>query len=546
MIKIEGLTDSVSAPQGGALYVQFPYSNASNVEAKVRVRGGTKIPMLDIHEVTEEEEIKAKIQTYVEELTQYVTQFRSENTENERLAVLNSTDIVTKYGMYSVAATATYDALKIKSENIDGQVSTLQNSLKAFDEMMEMFYRQKGLIDDYSNTKNRYPTSRINIRYMRMFDGAFMYAGGAHIGIEYDSIAGLMQGTPAQMVDGKIDTSGYFGWGISHEIGHQINHKTIAVAEVTNNVYSLLAQTADDVDASRLEAQFDNIYQKVTSNTKGKAANVFTTLGMYWQLHLAYDDHKTFSDTDSIYARMNTLLRTKTYTGTKDDILIQVAREAANKNLISFFEAWGLTPSEDAKAYVSSFAEETREIRYLNDEARRYRINGGEGISGSTKVTAQITEADSQNKRFTLSFEISGEENRILGYEIKRNGVVIGFTTEKIFTDNVGSLNNRALHYEVTAYDKLLNKTNTYSLEEVKVSHDGSISKAGFDILSNYIYNEGENVELFDPENEKMDYKALKVNQLIDGNIETVFEGNTLIPGDEYKGSPYVIENTGL
>ncbi len=542
VIKIEGLTDSIDAPQGGALYVQFPYSNAASTKASVRVRGGTKIPVLDIHKATTEEEITEKIKTYVEELTQYVIKFRSDYPGvNERLAVLNSTDIVTKYGMYSVAATATYDALKIKSKTIDGQVSTLQNSLKAFDEMMELFYRQKGLVNDYSDKNNRYPTSRINIRYMRMFDGAFMYAGGAHIGIEYDSIAGLMQGTPAKETNGVVDTSGYFGWGISHEIGHQINHRTIAVAEVTNNVYSLLAQTADDVDASRLEAQFDNIYQKVTSNTKGKAANVFTTLGMYWQLHLAYDDNKTFGDTDSIYARMNTLLRNKTYTGTKDDILIQVASEAANKNLISFFEAWGLTPSEETKAYVSSFEEETREIRYLNDEARRYRLSGGEGISSNITVTAQIAEADSQNKRFTLNFEVSGEENKILGYEIKRNGVVIGFTTEKTFTDHVGTLNNRALHYEVTAYDKLLNKTNTYSLEEVKVSHDGSISKAGFDILSNYIYSDGMNVELFDPENEKMDYKALKVNQLIDGNIETVFEGNTLILGDEYKGSPYVI-----
>ena len=30
--------------------------------------------------------------------------------------------------------------------------------------------------------------------------------------------------------------------------------------------------------------------KKVTSGSKGYASSVFTTLGMYWQLHLAYDD----------------------------------------------------------------------------------------------------------------------------------------------------------------------------------------------------------------------------------------------------------------
>ena len=38
---------------------------------------------------------------------------------------------------------------------------------------------------------------------------------------------------------------------------------------------------------------------RVTSGAKGRASNVFTQLGMYWQLHLAYDrgyNYKTYEN----------------------------------------------------------------------------------------------------------------------------------------------------------------------------------------------------------------------------------------------------------
>ena len=37
----------------------------------------------------------------------------------------------------------------------------------------------------------------------------------------------------------------------------------------------------------KVRFKYPDVYEKVTSGTKGKAASVFTSLGMYWQLHLA-------------------------------------------------------------------------------------------------------------------------------------------------------------------------------------------------------------------------------------------------------------------
>lgn len=531
---------SMDKERGGSVYLRYPSSKASS-EIKVRVSGGTKIPVLDIHNVTSEEEKKQRITDYIKELSKYVDSLPSLYQEkgieyDQYNAILNSTELVTKNGLLSVAATQALAGIKTGKNTIEEQQIRLYNSMTAFDEMVDMFYRQKGLKENATDPKDERPAARINIRYMRMFDGAFMYAGGLHIGIGYGSISGLMQGTPAQNNNGDYTINGYFGWGISHEIGHQINQGSLAVAEITNNVFALLAQTADDKQTARIEYLYETIYKKVTSGTKGKASNVFVSLGMYWQLHLAYDNNKTFTDENSIYARINHLARTKSLKGSKDDLLVMLASEAANKNLTEFFENWGLQPSEAAKEYASKFEKETRKIWYLNDTARRYRLNNGRAKATDTTVSATLIEADSQNKRYTLNMSVNKDNDTILGYEIKRNGVPIAFTQENTFTDNIGSMNNQAITYEVTAYDKLLNATNTYTLNEVKVAHDGSVNKANFDITSNFI----EQDETIDHENPEMDYNSLNVNKLIDANANTTFNGSKRA-NEKDKTNPYVV-----
>ncbi len=524
---------SAESERGGSVYIRYTSKpNTSNI-IKVRVSGGTKIPMLDISNLTDETEKKDAIKTYVEELEKYNGSleniYNKENlTFNNKTSVLASTEIVTKHGLLSVSSIAVENALSSGLTTVNDKVERLYESTYAFDEMMEMFYRQKGLKEQAEDPKDELPKSRINIRYMRMFDGAFMYAGGYHIGIEYGSIAGLIQAS--RNSDNK---TGYFGWGISHEIGHQINQRDTVFAEVTNNIYALLAQTSNDSDKSRLELSniYEKIYTKVTSHTLGRAQNVFVQLGMYWQLHLAYDDNKTFDDVNSIYSRINHISRTydnsKKYT--RDELTILYACMAANKDLTDFFEAWGLKASDELKEEIKSLnlAKETKAIYYLNDAARRYRLSGNGGISNSTKLEASIKDNNSKEKRVTLTFNVNAESEKILGYEIIRNGKSIGFVegSNNTFTDIIGAENNRAYTYQVVAYDYLLNKTNTVTLDEIKISHDGSIVKDNFAIESNV----KEKGELVDSEDEDLDYSKLHVNNLIDGDYKTSFNGTEKI-----------------
>ncbi len=538
---------SASSERGGSVYVRFTKKPTSTI--KVRVSGGVKIPVLDTTLLTSETEKKEAIKKYINELSLYVENLPSlynalynglekQYTYDKYESAFGVTEIATKYGLLSFSAEAVLDAINYNLSDIDAKVNRVYESTEALDEMLLMFYRHKGLELGSSDSKNKVPSGRINIRYMTMFDGAFMYAGGYHIGIEYGSIGGLLQGKK-----NTDSATGYFGWGISHEVGHQINQGNLAHAEVTNNIYALLAQTANDSDHSRLEISniYDKIYDKVTSHTLGKPQNVFVTLGMYWQLHLAYDYNKdengnyvkTFDDTNSIFARINKLSRSYDNKNkySKDELLILFASIAAEKDLTNYFEIWGLTASDKLKEEIKNYEleggkkleEETKAIYYLNDAARRYRLSGKSGISETNILNATLTGLDNQNKQVTLNFNVTKDSDKILGYEIIRNGESIAFVDGKTttFTDTIGAVNNRAFTYEVVAYDYLLNKTNTVKLDEVKIAQDGSVKKTNFSIESNF----KEKDEVVDYEDAELDYSKLGVNKLIDDNYETGFNG---------------------
>ena len=510
---------------GGSLYINYTGNNANDIYG-VRVSGGQEIPLLDLTKATTEAERKATVKEYVEKLEVVVPQLEAKHNEIHRGSEINSinydyqkencilgaTEIVLKTMIYSVSSEQIYNALK--GETVEEKAEQLYNSIVAMEDMIDLFYQHKGLsTNPDAGAKNQYPSSRLNIRYQRMFSGAFMYAGGLHVGIEWGSIGGLATSVPVQSdEDGKYISGNYFGWGIAHEIGHIINEGAYAVAEITNNYFSVLAQAKDTNNSVRF--QYRNVYDKVTSGTTGKASNVFTQLAMYWQLHLAYDldgyNYKTYDNyteqfDNLFFARVDSYARditkapkaaengvTLTLNGADtDNKLMRLAVAAAEKNILEFFEDWGMTPDETTRQYAEQFEKETRRIKFVNDEARVYQLEGKVGFTESALPTVQIENKviddivnDTQIK-LKLGLENASQE-QLLGYEIYRNGKSRGFVmadeTEFIDTINV---NNRVYKYEVVAVDKWLNATQKVVLNPIKVRHDGSIAKDAFTITTN-------------------------------------------------------------
>lgn len=509
---------------GGALYVDYQGAT-TNTRYAVRVSGGVQVPLLDLYKVTDKQERLEKTKAYVEELETYVPKMEALHEEvhkgssnksvqldyDEQNCILGASDIMLDTMLLSLPAQ------QILSGAGDGSVEEkaqkIVDSMDAIEEMMNLFYQHKGLSKDANDAVDKIPTTHLNIRYQRMFSGAFMYAAGDHIGIEYPQAKIMVGGKPIVSEDGKYVSGNYFGWGIAHEIGHCINQTAYEVAEVTNNYFAQLAQAKDTNEGMRFD--YRDIYDKVTSGAKGSSSNGATQLGLYWQLHLAYDkeyNYKTYDNYDEqlanlFYARMDTYARTPAKapkpgdialtleSGNSDQNLMRLACAAAQKDILEFFERWGKVPNETTKAYAAQFEKETRAIYYVSDDSRVYSMNGQSSLSsdGTTEAIGDVAYKVNPNVANQVDFTFSSQnisEDDILGYEITRCMIsggkvekqVVGFTTNNTFSDTITSVNNRTVYYEISLIDKYLNRSATKTLGQLKIEHDGSLDKTNWTI----------------------------------------------------------------
>lgn len=570
VIDIPSLT-SEDVEKGGALYIQYTGNN-SNEKYAYRVNGGHKIPVLDLYKVNAEER-QARIKAYVEELTKYVADLEKNHNEdhatkilfftlngyNEKECIYNTTDIMLDHMMLSIPASQVLAGIQDNPEKI------LNATVDSMNEMMTLFYQSKGLTDKFAEgtsddvkNKNRMPSQHLNIRYMQMFSGAFMYASGNHIGIEWDQTKGLMLNQkPVVSEDGRLLEGQYFGWGIAHEIGHQLNQSQYTIAEVTNNYYSLLAQANGSNSGVRFA--YSDVYKKVTSNTKGYPSDVFTQLAMYWQLRLAYDNHyaqKTFNDYNEIfnnllYARIDSYARNTALfkgevplvlTGDVDQNFMRLASAAANKDLTEFFTRWGYTPNAATKEFMGQFEKETRAIYYINDDAKSAVIEGETKPFLSEDVIKNI-DVNISNSDVNLTFR-SDEKftGDVLGYEVIRvtrnkskvQKEIVGFTTSDTFTDSV-NLGSRVVSYEVRAVDKYANYSNAYATDSYKVLSDGVYDKSQMTVTTN-MKSEMDTVQTPDENMPCPPVKNLAINMILDGNKTETYIGKT-----DNKDNPYIL-----
>ncbi len=563
-ITVPKIGSSTGMESGGALYVQYTGTGQNDPYA-VRVSGGVQVPVLDLYRVTEDSERLARAKAYVEELETYVSQMETVhgevhgNSQNSQVrydysandCILGASDILLDTMMLSLPAKQILAGAG--SGSAEQKAQTILNSMKAMEDMMYLFYQHKGLNGSAPEALNQIPKGHLNIRYQRMFSGAFMYASGNHIGIEWGSAPGMMGAVPVTAdSEGRYVSGNYFGWGIAHEIGHCINQGTYAIAEITNNYFAVLAQARDNNGSVRF--QYDNVYKKVTSGTAGIASNVFTQLGMYWQLHLAYDkgyNYKTYADyqqqLDSLFfARVDTYARNAAaapapggtalaLTGDRDQDLMRLSCAAAEKNILEFFRRWGMTPNEDTRKYAKQFPEETRAIYYVNDDARVYSLQGGTSSLNDTVAavgdgtSASVSAGNPNQVDISLS-SVGIPESDVLGFEIVRcmtsGGQTVketaGFTTGNSFSDIV-SANNRVVWYEITVIDKYLNRSAVKTLDPVKIGDDGSLDKSSWTVGTQNLTatdpGQGTDGSPCEPE----DNPAYKV---IDNDANTVYTAN--------------------
>ena len=554
---------SFDAEHGGALYVQYT-GNDATAQLSVRVGGGVKVPVLDLYGITDSGERLARVTQYVAELESYVASLPElhetlhagsgvaaiDHGYNAEECILNTSDILLDQMMLSVPPQQILAGLS--GADTAAKANQLLDSMDAMDQMMILFYQHKGLTDlRGAGDRNRLPSQHLNIRYQRMFAGAFMYAAGNHIGIGWGSVPGLAQGSVVQLDEnGRYASGSFFGWGIAHEIGHNINQSLYDIAEVTNNYFAQLSQSSEGVRFG-----YDAIYRRVTSGVMGHSDDVFTDLAMYWQLHLAFDkgyEYQIYDDYfdllwNRFYARVDTFARTPsvaptpgnvplTLGGNVDQNFMRLACAAAESDLTDFFLRWGLQPDSTTAAYAAQFPAETRALYYINDDARDYAMthDAGTSIAGQDVGLAgsSVSVSEQTPNQVELDLVSTVDADLLLGYEITRityaNGQpsaeVVGFTTSDHYTDTITTLNNRTVTYEIAAVDKFLNRSQSVSLPTVKISHDGSYDKSLWTVSTNMVSDQDSHLDAGEHDPCEPTPVAA-IDQVIDNDKSTTYIG---------------------
>lgn len=569
---------SLEFERGGQLYIAYTGNNAADKYA-VRIGGGSSIPALDVYQKTGEARTRA-IRAYIEKLESHVPAIQASHDKvhkgnknvdydyDAKNCVLNSTDILMDQMLYSMPASQVLASLG--SGGLDAKVTRLDNAIKAMDQLMTLFYQHKGLNAGAGTSRgnNAPPSGHLNIRYMRMFAGAFMYASGNHIGIEWGSCT----------LAGATGINS-FGWGIAHEIGHDINQGAYAVAEITNNYF---AQLLRKIENGTTRFKYDDVFKKVTSNTKGKASNVFVQLAMYWQLHLAYDNNKNdgqiydkYEDqfNNLFFARVDTYARNPDKApqaglkldGGADQNLMRLACAAANANILPFFERWGMEPDEATRTYADKYGTaEAKALYYTDDAARDYRVDhaseeAAAGIAGKdvtgTPSCASVPKNSGQKSSnsnmvaVTIPLAAGTDRNVIQGFEITRTmysdgkavSQVVGFqriseSGDTVFTDTVSTVNNRVMYYTVRAVDKFMNYSLPKEAGSIKIQTEGELDKSGWSISTSMTSGDdkplGEDAEAPDS-----GYDTDNAVQAIESSITRIIDNDWTTDTGTYKES---------
>lgn len=578
--------------KGGVVMARVK-KGGTNDDIQLRLSGIDEIPHLNVNNLINDDkkvdETKALIRKYIQDLKTYVDELPSKYedsvkdedkinniyTYDAETSPLNSTDIEGDRFTLTLPATQILEGIKSGLDgDIEKEVQRVYDALLAWEQEMQVAFAKKGVyekLEDFNGdevidekdteifNKHKAPSTRLNIKYQRMVMGAAAYASGHHIGVGYGTVPGLIQGVPYRFNDQNEVTNAeqahLYGDLIGHELGHVMDIGNRLYPETSNNLMAAITGTMLDEDSSKTAGVMNEVYKKVTSNTHGLSTNRNVVLAMLWQPHLAYDNDSTYkmlfndsdgnSENDSYYAKLNRAYREMTEEekrdGDRDQWLIRMSSKVVGKNLSKFYLAHGIVPNETTLRYVSQFDPETRPIQYLNDEARRMRMAGNATMSPDTTLSASFGDgikAGSYVNQKEVPFELSvnKDEDKILGYEIYRNGQPAGFVLRDKensvtkYNDVIDSLNNRVFEYEVVAYDYNLNPTNRVKLGAVKVRHEGGVDNGSITLKSNTIDKTGNSNDIHG------DNPNAGLEKMLDKEVSTVYEGRKLTK-DEYNSS---------
>lgn len=207
-------------------------------------------------------------------------------------------------------------------------------------------------------------------------------------------------------------------WGPWHELGHHYQMPAWTFdndGETTVNLTSLYVQRALG-ETSRLEAEsrWDNVYALMDKTGHSyEEVDSYIRFAMFWQLDLTFgqDFYQRLGDR---YRTMPLAEQPKNNDEKKQRFLIETSR-VAGVNLISFFDRWGLKPTNDTSAQLAAMnlPELTKPI-WLNTDsniAHTYPITQ-QNMTGDVRVPDTVNAGDI----FSVSVDVTNRDVSALTY----------------------------------------------------------------------------------------------------------------------------------
>ena len=140
---------------------------------------------------------------------------------------------------FAVSATAMAKAYSGISSEAEA-IAYIEKSNTAIQNRLEFYWAFDGFDSAQASGPNAITTARVHTAFTRTVSSpSTMYAYGRYFHMPESTAASFLSGDDM------------YGWGMSHEYGHMLDNNVIAVAEETNNLYSIAGSRHGGIEASR-------------------------------------------------------------------------------------------------------------------------------------------------------------------------------------------------------------------------------------------------------------------------------------------------------
>ncbi|MFR3558497.1 MAG: NPCBM/NEW2 domain-containing protein [Paraclostridium sordellii] len=428
----------------GVYLVNDYYAKEQAYAPKVRFEGGQAYPVYR-HGETNPQEFVKQLEDYASKVEYSDEAFKNGNPKGK---VFNIAELVSKNCVITTSAKGALEG--VKWANTKGY--NVADTMDGWEEMYNMFQSFMGFEENAVQEKDsKFPNKFV----ARVFQGVPLgYADHGYTGYLGSSNA-ERDGGFFKLIVAPPQMPGNDNWAYNHEFGHIFNTKHIVHGEVTNNLYAQeYRRLHPGVGGDRAN------WNEILKRFKGEEFKLshFENLAILSQLNIAYG-YDAYTKASKAVRDHNDVI--SSIQGGELRRLAVAYSLGLGVDLLDFFEGWKYTDvTPQMREAVKGLPKPDKKIEYLHGGAYDYK---GNGFSEDVKVTISST-LNKAERTNTLKFGIdNNNRDDLLGYEILKNGEVIGYTKDNSFVvKNINLTEN--VKYDVVAYAKNLSTAKAVSI----------------------------------------------------------------------------------